>query len=96
MWCMQKTEVYSWRLSRPVKARLEEEARSRETSLADLLDQIVREWLESSRDSGEEERQQQLRAAAMKLAGSIEGEDPERSENVRSLVRARLAQKYGR
>jgi hypothetical protein len=48
-----------------------------------------RRHLESSKD--EEERQEQLRAAAMKFAGAIEGDDPLRAENASAEVRARLA-----
>lgn len=102
---MQKTETFDWPEPRSLKEELEEAARSRHTSVADLLEQIVREWLERSRGSkakaeaaeeGYEERQQRLRAAIMKLAGTIEGNDPHRAENARSLVQERLARKYGR
>jgi hypothetical protein len=44
----------------------------------------------------EEELQRRLRAAAAPFIGSICGDNPSRSENVRSEVRARLARKYGR
>jgi hypothetical protein len=94
---MAKTEVYSWRLSLPLKAELEDAAQSEEKSLAELLEQISREWLDRSRRGGDFEAQEErLRAAAMKCAGSIEGKDPRRAENARALVRARIASRHGR
>lgn len=94
---MPKTEVYSWRLSLPLKVELEDAAQSEDKSLAELLEQIAREWLERSRRSESFEEQEELmRAAAMKCAGSIEGKDPGRAENARALVRARIASRHGR
>ncbi|HVG07275.1 MAG TPA: ribbon-helix-helix protein, CopG family [Thermoanaerobaculia bacterium] len=100
---MQKTETADLPEPRSLKEELEEAARSRQTSVADLLEQIVREWLErsrngngSEREEDDEERQRRIRAAAAPFIGSIHGGDPYRSENVRSEVRKRLAEKYGR
>lgn len=104
---MQKTETFDWPEPRSLKEELEEAARSRHTSVADLLEQIVREWLERSRagkakakageeEESEEEFQQRIRAAAAPFIGSIHGGDPSRSENARATVRASLARKYGR
>lgn len=100
---MQKTDTAGWLGSGSLKEELEEAARSRNTSVTDLLEQIVREWLERSRvktpkvsEEDAEERQQRLRAELRKLAGSIEGDDPHRAENARYLVQERLARKYGR
>jgi len=97
---MQKTETADWPEPRSLKEELEEVARSRQTSVADLLEQIVREWLERSRsrkakvsEEDDDERQQRLRAEVMKLAGTIEGE-PGWAESVRSVVQANLARKY--
>ena len=99
---MQKTETVDLPAPRSLKEELEEAARSRNTSVADLLEQIVREWLERSRgtkakagEEDDEEQQKRLRAELMKLAGSIEGDDPYRAENARHLVQERLARKYG-
>lgn len=97
---MQRPEVYEWHVPVPFKEELEEAARSCKTSVDELLEQIVRDGLERLRRSenpeGEEERQEQLRSAALKLAGAIEGDDPYRAENAGAEVRARLARKYGR
>jgi hypothetical protein len=94
---MVKTEVYSWRLSLHLKAELEDAAQSENKSMAELLEQIAREWLERSSRSGSFEAQEErVRAAAMKCAGSIEGKDPERAQNARALVRARIASRHGR
>lgn len=98
---MQRPEIYDRHVSGSFKKELEEAARSRDTSVDELLEQIVREWLERNRhlessSEDEEERQQRLHAAAAPFIGAIQGSDPTRSENVSSLVRARLARKYGR
>jgi hypothetical protein len=94
---MVKTEVYSWRLPLDLKAELEDAAQSEEKSLAELLQQIAREWLERSRRGGSfEAREERVRAAAMKCAGVIDGKDSERAENARALVRARIASRHGR
>ncbi|HEX5758388.1 MAG TPA: hypothetical protein VF121_04300 [Thermoanaerobaculia bacterium] len=95
---MAKTEVYSWRLSPRLKTELEEAARAERKSLAELLEQIAREWLERSHpgDESDEERTLRLRAAAMKFVGVLNGEVPGRAENVSREVRARLRRRYGR
>jgi hypothetical protein len=96
---MQRPEVYDRHASVPFKDELEEAARSQKKSVDELLEQIVREWLERFREQSEEndeERQRQLRASAMKLAGAIEGDDPHRAENASAEVRTALARKYGR
>ena len=96
---MQRPEVYDRHASVPFKDELEEAARSQKKSVDELLEQIVREWLERFREQSEEndeERQRQLRASAMKFAGAIEGDDPHRAENASAEVRTALARKYGR
>ena len=94
---MPKTEVYSWRVSPETKTALEIEARRRETTLAALLDRVTREWLRTRRPSiGEDEEQQRLHAAAARTFGSIAGSEPRRAERARTLVRQRLAKRYGR
>lgn len=95
---MQKSEVYSWRLSPRLKAELEEAARTKKKSMAELLEDIAEDWLRGSRSQGEseEQRQQQLRESAMRFIGALEGDRPDRAENVRSEVRARLARRHGR
>ena len=94
---MQKTEVYSWRLSRQLKVELEEAARAEQKSLAELLEQIAREWIERSRQGGESEEEQQrlLREAALKFVGAMESGNPGRAENARSEVKARIARRHG-
>lgn len=87
-----KTEVYSWRMSSTTKARLEEEARRQQRTVAELLDEIVAEGLDATDDAdgADVERQRELHRRASQFAGSIKGTDPRRSEKVRGLVRARL------
>lgn len=88
-----KTEVYSWRISPATKSRLEEVARRQRRSVAQLLDEIVSERLNTSEDDStvaDLEHQRELHRKAAQFAGCIVGNDPRRSERVRSLVRARL------
>jgi hypothetical protein len=100
---MQKTEAADWPAPRSLKEELEEAARERHTSVADLLEPIVREWLERSglqkskavEEESEEEYQQRIRAAVAPLIGSINGGLPP-ADSVRSEVQSRLARKYGR
>ena len=93
-----KTDVYSWRLSSHLKSELQEAARAERKSLADLLEEIAKDWLQrahhQSRD--EDERQRRLREEVLKLAGTISGGRPDRAESVQSEVRARIAHRHGR
>jgi hypothetical protein len=93
-----KTEVYSWRLSPRLKMDLEEAAQAERKSVAELLVQISEDWLRrSSGASGsEDERQRQLRDAAMKSIGTLQGNNPDRAENARSEIRSRIARRHGR
>jgi len=87
-----KTEIYTWRLSRATKTRLEEAARVRGRSLAQLLDELVTSELDrAGRDAETElERQQRLHNRARRFIGSFAGGRSRRSERVRDLVRIRL------
>jgi hypothetical protein len=93
-----RTEVYSWRVSTEIKTDLEREARLRNTSVAAVLELAVREWLQKTATAGaeDEEQQRRLHEAADRCLGTIKGNDPGRSENVRQLVRERLRRKYAR
>jgi hypothetical protein len=81
-----------------IEARLEEAARARQKSVAELFEEIVREWLdkhrqEEDRTELDEERQRQLRAAALQFAGVIDRDDVYSPENARSAVRDRIARR---
>ena len=93
-----KSKVYSWRISPDLKADLELEARREKLSLAALLEQMALERLGQQRshaDTGDA-AQERLHQEAARWIGSIAGGNPERSESVRTVVRKRLARKYGR
>jgi predicted DNA-binding protein len=91
VWCM-KTEVYSWRLKSERKAALEDIARKRSRAVSELLDEAVDLWLSEQADlENEEALQQKLRQAAAPVIGSIAGGDPERAEQSRARLRAKLA-----
>jgi hypothetical protein len=92
-----KTAVYSWRVSTETKNALEDEARERGETVAELLDRITREWLDvqHSARSGDRQREARLRARALRSCGTIAGGDPGRAthagEEVRRRLRARRA-----
>ncbi len=86
-----KTDVYTWRLSRELKADLEREARLRNKPVSSLLDLAVREWFERrTLEPADDEVQTKLHAAAKASFGVISSGPPRRSENVRKDVRKRL------
>jgi hypothetical protein len=92
-----KTEVYSWRLSPHLKSQLQDAARAEQKSLADLLEEIVKGWLQKGRGEAfetETEAQQRVREAALLCAGTIEG-PADLAETARSAVRARIARRHG-
>jgi hypothetical protein len=90
-----KTTVYSWRVSPETKSALEDEARSRGETMAEVLDRIAREWLESQRLSQTDasRREAQLRAQALRFCGTIAGGVPERATRAREERRGRLRAK---
>jgi uncharacterized protein YutD len=91
---MAKTEVYSWRLSVETKAALEETARQKQSSVAELLDQIVGDWLAHQQPlKANEAAQQRLHEAALKTIGTIRGDNPDRASNAKALLRAKLVQR---
>ena len=88
---MNKTEVYSWRMEPGLKGALEQAARTQQTSVARLLDQIVSAWLTSEPGSESDVKVQiRLQEAAASTFGTIRGGDPLRSAQVKQRVRARL------
>src|SRR5262249_33566931 len=96
MSCM-KTEVYSWRLPPRLKSDLEEAARVERKSMAELLEQITREWLLRSHGlSQSEERQQRLRESALRTVGTLDSGRADRAENARRELRARIARRHAR
>ncbi len=91
---MAKTEVYSWRLSVDTKVALEETARQKQSSVAELLDQIVGDWLAGQQAlEADEAEQQRLHEVALKTIGTMRGDNPDRASNTRALLRAKLGQR---
>ena len=85
-----KSEVYSWRVSPGLKQELEQEARRRGESVADLLDQIAAQWLEEHGTVDDQEEQARVRRAALRFIGRVAGGDPSRSRRAKERVKARL------
>ena len=92
---MGKSEIYSWRLSREIKAILEDEARRQHTSLAGVLDRIVQEW-RRRRESPDDDSAEQARlhAAAAKSFGRIAGKHPYSAARTREVIRQRLTRPH--
>ena len=90
-----KTEVYTWRVSSSMKANLEEAARNKKRSVAQLLEEIVSEGLSATEKQNEAEvnNQRRLHARAARFLGCMTGGVARRSERTRELVRARLKQR---
>src|SRR2546428_13959750 len=95
---MAKDEVYSWRVTREMKAALEDAARRERASVSGLLERIVRSWLDVARRGGSQdaEEQRRLHRAASRLFGTLHGGNARRAEQVRRTVRARPARRGGR
>ena len=94
---MNKTEVYSWRVDTDLKSALEHVARSQKTSVAQLLDQIVRSWLDESPSlNGEDEQQQRLHSAAQQCFGTLSGGDPDLATLAKARVRRRIRERHAR
>ena len=93
---MEKSTVYSWRLSPELKRALTEAARENRESFASLLDRIAREWLQRSVSPDDEQEQRRLHQAAESYLGRIEGNDPGRAENAKEHLRARLERRRER
>ena len=70
-----KTEIYTWRVSPEVKSALEREARRDKVTVAALLDQVTRQWLQERRAkfAREDHGQSKLHAEAAKWIGKIAG-----------------------
>ena len=89
---MSRNAVYRWHLDPDLKRRLADAARAEGTSIARLLDHIVREWL-AKREAEDEAEQRRIRAEAAKWIGSISlGDGPYTRERIRERVRQRQAQ----
>ena len=92
-----KTEVYTWRLTLATKTRLEDAARARQRSVAQLLEELVAKGLDQvAADDDEAEQQRRLHDRVAKHAGTIAGGGQPRSRQVRERVRARLRQRRRR
>jgi predicted transcriptional regulator len=70
---MSKREIYSWRLSSELKARLDAAAREENASIDVILDRVVREWLvkRSLSEAEDAERQCRLHEQARRAMGTV-------------------------
>ena len=81
-----------------MKASLEEAARNKKRSVAQLLDDIVSEGLGAAEQGNEAEidHQRRLHARAARFLGCMSSGVARRSERTRELVRARLKRRHAR
>src|SRR5256885_2086737 len=79
---MAKDEVYSWRVTREMKAALEDAARRERASVSGLLERIVRSWLDAARREGSQDGAEQRRPppAAARVIGTLHGGHARRAE----------------
>lgn len=91
-----KTEVYSWRLDPEKKMELESEARREGKSVAEVLDEISSQWLNTRRDAhnGDGTEQARIRKRIMATVGTVRGGDPTRATRSRELVREIVRRKH--
>ena len=76
---MEKSDVYSWRLSSALKDELQAAARAENTSMSKLLDRLTRVWLKTRkplRNAADQKRRQASLMAILKSAGEHDGEGP--------------------
>jgi predicted transcriptional regulator len=86
-----KTTVYSWRVTLERKAALEELARKRRRSVAELIDEAVNQWIAHEvTNDGDEAAQREMRQRAALAIGRIAGGDPRRAEQTSERVRQKL------
>jgi hypothetical protein len=90
-----RSEVYTWRVSRALKTGLEEAARSERRTVAGLLEEIVTDHLRRAGERGASDldRQGRLHRRAARFAGRIAGGKTGRAEAARDLVRERLGRR---
>ncbi|MGH8564948.1 MAG: hypothetical protein ACREXW_13040 [Gammaproteobacteria bacterium] len=95
---MDKTKVYSWRLSSHLKDALEEAARRERVSIASLVERIVVGWLAEARakDYEADAEQARLQGVIAPTFGTIRGGNPDRSTSVRQAVHRRLTRRDAR
>lgn len=92
---MNKTEVYSWRVDTNLKSALERVAQTEKTSVAKLLDSIVRSWLqESSWLKGEDEQQQRLHSTAQECFGTLSSGGPDLATLAKERVRRKIRERH--
>jgi len=92
-----KSEVYSWRVSSELKSELERAARLCNKPLSAILDLAVRDWLKkSAADICGDEEQRKLHQAAARCVGAFAGRTPQRAENARQAIQARLRRRHAR
>jgi cobalamin biosynthesis Mg chelatase CobN len=112
MSCMQRSTLAAQRKPSQLEIELEEAAQARNKTVPELLEEIVREWLDRHQEPKEadearqeqdlsaqmtdEERQHQLHAIAERFIGIIEGDDPDRAQNASSRVREKLLRRHAR
>ncbi len=94
---MQKSELSPCKLPSQLESEVAEAARAQNRTTSELLEEIVREWLDRHQEPEEADQalQEQWRAAAMKVMGTIERGDLS-AENASAEAKAKLMRRYAR
>ena len=94
---MSKFEAVTWHMERELKSRLEQAARAEGSSVDELLEKVIREWL-ADRAAAEDgaAAQKVLHETARRSIGTLEGSDPERSEHAEQILRSKISAKRER
>ena len=91
---MRKTEIYNWRLDADLKKRLAAAARAEHTTIAALVDQAARQYLERRQGAEDDDiRQQRLHGLARSLTGVHASSDHYSSAKLRERVVGRAARR---
>ncbi len=93
---MHKTEVYSWRVDADLKSALEQVARTEKTSLAQLLEHIVRNWLQESSSLNGDDEQYRLHSAAQQCFGTLSSGGPDLATQAKERVRRKIRERHAR
>jgi hypothetical protein len=96
---MSRSAVFSWRISKELKARLEAAAREEKADVGTVLERVVGEWLSKRprqlTPEEDAEEQRRLREQMMKAIGTASiGLGPYTNTRVREVMGEQLEKKH--
>jgi hypothetical protein len=94
---MSKSEVYSWRLTPELKAELEAAARAEKTSVSQIIEGVVRDWLATRERHYDKDEQARIDRKLEACFGVFEGDGTSATnERIREIVGERIRAKHAR